>query len=137
MGPTWFESFANFPNTKYIMGLNFFWTGAAAEKSRLDTITAFCQKLNPNMIERWEMGKEPDLYSQNGATSYVVQDHAREYVNATNTARARMATACPGFPNTFMGTSIIGSAGSSFDPVKSFELGINDKNAIDLIGTHR
>ncbi|KAI9677881.1 MAG: hypothetical protein M1829_002378 [Trizodia sp. TS-e1964] len=137
IGPTYFDSASNFPNTKFMLGLNFMDLSDQAKQTMLGVVKAVCTHMKPSQIAMWEMGNEPDLYVAQGArpAGWTVDDYVREWRDHTGAVRAVIAQKYAPFPQNFVATSVIGKKSDTV-PAKAFKAGLNQDNSVSIVGVH-
>lgn len=97
LGPSFFESYGTWPNTKFSHGFNL---GQIINASRwqtlLDTVPLACAALKGKLIA-WEYGNEPDLYLNNSPRKPVWDNavYASQWQNGTAQIQQSLVQACP------------------------------------------
>ncbi|ROW07920.1 hypothetical protein VMCG_03621 [Cytospora schulzeri] len=146
IGPSYFESYNQWPNVKFSHGLNL---GLGANNSAgwqtlFDTVPLACKTLGPDKLYTWEYGNEPDLYasSAQGAvrpqpwndTTYVSQ-----WINGTHEILARLEEACPELTDPslygYMAPSFSG-ANRALHSVGTWAAGLDQDEDIKLYSKH-
>ncbi|TKA76148.1 hypothetical protein B0A49_03722 [Cryomyces minteri] len=124
VGPSYFESYTTWPNTKFIHGFNL-------GKNALES----------GRLLYWELGNEPDLFKTSAQgivrpASWNEQDYVSEWLNGTRSIKAVLARACPdlGAPKwiapSFAGTN------NSLQPIQTWQGGLDADKDIALISSH-
>lgn len=144
MGPSFFESYNTWPDTKFIHGFNL---GRANTpegwETLIETIPLACAALQNDNLLWWEYGNEPDVYAggqpvllRKGAWNYSL--FLDQWKNGTAAIKAGLATACPSLNNDadygYVGPSY---AYRSFNPPATFADGLNENGTIKLIAMHQ
>lgn len=62
IGPSFFESYATWPDTRYTHGFNLGRNSTTARQALLDSVPYACRALDDGRLLHWELGNEPDLY---------------------------------------------------------------------------
>ncbi|CAN8101169.1 unnamed protein product [Discula destructiva] len=149
IGPSYFESYAQWPETKFSHGFNL---GLGANSSAgwqtlLDTVPLACKALGPEKLLVWEYGNEPDLFStsSNGPvrppaplgwneTIYVSQ-----WLNGTRQIRASLQGACPELLANdsygYMAPSLAG-VGNTLKLHAAWAAGLDDDSDVKFVSTH-
>ncbi|RDW82571.1 hypothetical protein BP6252_03683 [Coleophoma cylindrospora] len=143
MGPSFFESYSTWPNTKFIHGFNMgLATTPAGWESLLQTIPLACSALESGNLLWWEYGNEPDLYPtsparvlRTGAWNYSI--YLDQWKNGTAAIEAGIKTSCPNLTSTeeygYVGPSY---AYRGLDPSATFASGLNENGTIKQITMH-
>ncbi|KAF3764636.1 family 79 glycoside hydrolase [Cryphonectria parasitica EP155] len=102
IGPSYFESYAQWPGVKFSHGFNLALGGnnSAGWQTLLDTVPLACQALSNGKLNMWEYGNEPDLYSTSsqGAVrpaGWNESWYVAEWLNGTLQIRASLEESCP------------------------------------------
>ncbi|KAF1984509.1 glycoside hydrolase family 79 protein [Aulographum hederae CBS 113979] len=142
IGPSYFDSFKTWPDTKFIYGFNLAKsTTNKAQKQLLASVPKACQALGQSKLLYWELGNEPDLYKTSGARSSTWNEakYAREWRTLASDIQNAMLEACPELARDrlyqFIAPSFAGTT-NSLDPVKVFQKGLNDDKDISEISMH-
>ncbi|KAJ9645317.1 hypothetical protein H2199_003323 [Coniosporium tulheliwenetii] len=144
IGPSYFDSYSIFSDTKYIYGFNLGKNGTIARQSLLATVPLACKVLGNDKLLYWEFGNEPDLFktSAQGAArpaDWNEQDYVNEWLAGTRAIRDVMRTACPGMATNaafkwiaplFAGTD------NDLDPVTAWNSGLNRDGIIGQVSMH-
>ncbi|QIX01376.1 hypothetical protein AMS68_006893 [Peltaster fructicola] len=63
-GPSYFESYQTWPNTRFIHGFNLLKSSDEARQALLESVPHACKALGNGKLLDWQLGNEPDLYSK-------------------------------------------------------------------------
>jgi hypothetical protein len=102
IGPSFFESYRTWPNTKFSHGFNL-GLGAnntAGWETLLETVPLACKALSGGKLLVWEYGNEPDLFSTSSQgpvrpPSWNEQTYVSQWLNGTRAIKSQLAKACP------------------------------------------
>jgi hypothetical protein len=147
-GPSFFESYTTFSNTKYIHGFNLALstTSTSSRRRLLAGASLACAALAAGKLLYWEMGNEPDLYTT--SAQGVVRPrgwnegaYVEEWLNATRAVRAQMDVSCPDMAaaaaeHRFVAPSFAG-VGNGLDLVKVWEAGLGRDGSVAEISGHK
>ncbi|KAI9762812.1 MAG: hypothetical protein M4579_000165 [Chaenotheca gracillima] len=143
IGPSFYESYSIFPDTKYIQGFNLGKNGSDARASLLTTVTKSCEALGKDKLLYWEYGNEPDLYNNNGKRGgYTEEQYVKEWLNGTAAIKEQLKKSCPDLLSDdyygYMAPSWSGAGeGSGSLSVKTaFTDGLNQDKDIRQISVH-
>lgn len=145
IGPSFFESYSTWPNTKFIHGFNLGKNGSAALTSLLDTVPLACHALRHGRLANWELGNEPDLYDDNGQFSFrpsnwSESEYVHEWLSKERAIKHKLANSCPEMATDAMYKYIAPSfAGihDSLNPVKTWQNGLDSDHNIALNSMHK
>ncbi|OCK80416.1 glycoside hydrolase family 79 protein [Lepidopterella palustris CBS 459.81] len=144
IGPSFFESYSTWPDTKFIHGFNLAKNTTAARESLLTTVPLACKALSDGKLLYWELGNEPDLYktSAQGHTrppSWDESDFVTEWKNGTAAIKDTMANACPDMVSASMfqwiAPSFAGTS-NSLNPITTWKDGLDTASDIVLFSSH-
>ncbi|KAK3112327.1 hypothetical protein LTR53_011508 [Teratosphaeriaceae sp. CCFEE 6253] len=62
IGPSYFESYSTWPDTKFIHGFNLGRNSTVARQGLIDSVPYACKALEGGKLLHWELGNEPDLF---------------------------------------------------------------------------
>ena len=140
IGPSFFDGYSSWPDTKFIHGLNLknATISAIGWQSLLDVVSVACKALGDGKLLLWEYGNEPDLYprlpSQWNDTTYV-----RDWQNGTAAIQDTLGNICPemasGNAYGYVGPSLFET--STLPPVGLFQDGLNDNGLIKQYTMHQ
>lgn len=147
IGPSFFESYAQWPNVKFSHGFNLGLGGNNSEgwQTLLDTVPLACKALGKDKLYLWEYGNEPDLYSTSsqGAVrppSWNETIYAWQWLNGTRQIRASLEESCPDLLSNssygYLAPSYAG-VGNKLKAPKAWEAGLDDDGDIKLYSTHK
>lgn len=146
IGPTFFESYSTWPDTKYSHGFNLA-LGAnesAGWETLLATVPLACKALGGGKLLMWEYGNEPDLYSTSaqGATrpaDWNADAYVAQWLNGTRSIKAALAKACPdllGDEYGYMAPSFAG-VNNHLLPIPTWNSGLDADKDIKLFSSHK
>lgn len=147
IGPSYFESYSQWPNVKFSHGFNL---GLGANNSEgwqtlLDTVPLACEALSGGKLYMWEYGNEPDLFSTSAQSpvrpaSWNESAYVWQWLNGTRQIRASLAESCPDILGStsgdFMAPSFAG-VGNHLKAAAAWEEGLNANGDIKLFSTHK
>ena len=140
IGPSFFESYGTWPNTKFSHGFGLGQVvNASGWQTLLDTVPLACEALKGKLVA-WEYGNEPDLYLGNSLRS--VWDNAiyvSQWQNGTAQIQRSLAQACPamatGGAYGYIGLSFWGDH-NDLDPTTVWN-GLKSNGDIKLVSFHK
>ncbi|KAH8691375.1 hypothetical protein BGW36DRAFT_400670 [Talaromyces proteolyticus] len=144
IGPSFFESYSTWPDTKFIHGYNLGKNGSDSLKSLLDTVPLVCKALQGGKLAYWELGNEPDLYKTSSQgivrpANWTEQGYVDEWLSKSRKIRAALAKSCPEMAADenykYIAPSFAGLR-NSLDPVKTWEDGLDSDKNIALNSEH-
>lgn len=129
IGPSFFESYHTFPNTKYSHGFNLAANGTLGEKTTNETVPFACKALANGRLAYWEIGNEPDHFpTVNKTTNYPLRpeswkekDYVSDWLARSRLIRERMRMDCPDIQEDeirFLAPSFAEKEKLVLDPVK-------------------
>ncbi|KAH0602496.1 uncharacterized protein H6S33_008577 [Morchella sextelata] len=124
IGPSFFESFQIFPNTRYIQGFNQGKNGTATITSLLHQADLACYAIGSN-LHLWEPGNENDLAPGSyWPANWTLADYMAEWREKTASVVKQLQESCPGVETRFLGPSFawVHYAVSGLEPVEAFEM---------------
>jgi len=62
IGPSYFESYLTWPDTKFVHGFNLGRNSTVARQGLIDSVPYVCKALEGGKLLHWELGNEPDLF---------------------------------------------------------------------------
>jgi hypothetical protein len=83
LGPTYFQSFENFPGTNYTWMVPMAMSGDSASINAIDMTEAAVDAIGLSHLDSLEIGNEPDLYPNQGVpgkANYNVQEYVKQWV---------------------------------------------------------
>ncbi|OTA64165.1 glycoside hydrolase family 79 protein [Hypoxylon sp. EC38] len=140
IGPTYFESYETWPNTKFSHGFNL---GGNHDDRQWDTLlqtaALACKALGKDKLYFWEYGNEPDLYS--GAvrpSDWNESDYIAEWQNGTRHVFAVFKDNCPELGNETFGWLAPSFAGTNnhLKAPLTWTSGLNRDNDIRIFSSH-
>ncbi|KAF8858173.1 hypothetical protein BDZ45DRAFT_591590 [Acephala macrosclerotiorum] len=148
IGPSYFDSYNTWPNTKYTHGFNLGLGGNSSNpegwETLLDTVPLACKALGKDKLLWWEYGNEPDLFSTSsqGAVrppGWHESDYVAQWLNGTRAIKSQLAKACP----ELLGNDTYGYLAPSFAGTNNhlkywttWQDGLNADHDIKLISSH-
>ncbi|KAJ9626592.1 hypothetical protein H2203_004225 [Taxawa tesnikishii (nom. ined.)] len=145
IGPSYFDSYSTWPDTKFIHGFNLGKNGTAARQSLLATVPLVCRALENGKLAYWELGNEPDLYKTSAQgpvrpATWNEQTYVAQWLNGTRAIRAAMQEPCPDLTTNalykYIAPSFAGTGGNNLDPIVTWEDGLDVDKDIALISSH-
>jgi len=147
IGPSYFESYNTWPNTKFIHGFNMGLGGknSAGWATLINTVPLACKALGGGKLLWWEYGNEPDLFSTSAQGAVRPSDwneatYVSQWLNGTRAIKAALQSACPDLTSNstygYLAPSFAGT-GNHLKPVKTFQSGITADQDIKLISSHK
>ena len=147
IGPSFFDSYSTWPNTKFIHGFNMGLGGnnAAGWETLLETVPLACKALQGGKLLWWEYGNEPDLYSTSaqGAvrpSNWNESTYVAQWLNGTRAIKSQLDTYCPDMTsNTTYGYYAPSFAGTNnhLKPILAWADGLDVDQNIKLISSHK
>ncbi|KAL1961879.1 hypothetical protein VTN77DRAFT_959 [Rasamsonia byssochlamydoides] len=144
IGPSFFESYSTWPDTKFIHGYNLAKNGSEALESLLATVPLACKALQGGKLAYWELGNEPDLYKTSAQgivrpANWTEQDYVNEWLNKSRAIREVMAEACPEMATDaeykYIAPSFAG-INNSLKPITTWQDGLDTDHDIALNSEH-
>ncbi|KUI70104.1 Beta-glucuronidase [Cytospora mali] len=146
IGPSYFESYNQWPNVKFSHGLNL---GLGANNSAgwqtlYDSVPLACKALGPDKLYVWEYGNEPDLFAVSSQgpvrpSPWNESTYVSQWINGTHEILARIEEACPDL----LDQDLYGYMAPSFSrangplrPSVTWADGIDQDDDIKLFSTH-
>lgn len=145
IGPSFFESYSTWPNTRFIHGFNLAKNNSESLQSLLDTVPLACRALQDGKLAYWELGNEPDLYktSSQGVVrpaNWTEQDYVDEWLTKSRDIRHVLAEACPELATEsnykYIAPSFAGLS-NSLKPIATWKDGLNTGRNIALNSEHK
>lgn len=150
IGPSYFESYAQWPNTKFSHGFNL---GLGANDSAgwqtlLDTVPLACKALGGGKLLMWEYGNEPDLYSTSSQgpvrppapLGWNESIYVSQWLNGTRQIKASLQEACPELLTDgsygYMAPSL-GGVGNTLKLPAIWAAGLDQDSDVKLVSTHK
>ncbi|KAF9869619.1 glycoside hydrolase family 79 protein [Colletotrichum karsti] len=143
IGPSFFESYSTFPDTKFTHGFNLGLGGNRSEgwETLVATVPLACKAIGVDNLDVWEYGNEPDLFSTSAQgpvrpPSWNESIYVDQWLNGTREIASILAEACPEFPPpVFMAPSNAGTANRLRAPAQ-WAAGLNADDNIVLFSSH-
>ncbi|WYZ44369.1 hypothetical protein EsH8_VII_000805 [Colletotrichum jinshuiense] len=143
IGPSFFESYSTFADTKFTHGFNL---GLGANRSEgwetlLATVPLACKAIGKENLDVWEYGNEPDLFSTSAQgpvrpPSWSESIYVEQWLNGTRKIASILADACPDFPPpVFAAPSNAGTANRLRAPAQ-WAAGLNTDGNVAIFSTH-
>jgi hypothetical protein len=147
IGPSFFESYSTWNNTKFCHGFNM---GLGANRSEgwqtlLDTVPLACKALGKEKLYWWEYGNEPDLFSTSAQgpvrpPSWNESIFVQQWLNGTRTIRKLLDQHCPELLSSdtfgFLAPSFAG-VNNHLKAAKSFQEGLDTDRVTRLFSSHK
>ncbi|KAJ5917815.1 hypothetical protein N7454_010190 [Penicillium verhagenii] len=144
IGPSFFESYATWPDTKFSFGFDLAKNGTEGMDTLLATAPLACKALKGGKLAYWEMGNEPDLYKSSATdtkrpANWSESDYVTEWLSKTRLVKRQIAKACPEMAThaeyRYLAPSFAGLT-NSLDPVTTWEDGLDADGDIMLNSMH-
>ncbi|KAJ5538578.1 hypothetical protein N7494_008057 [Penicillium frequentans] len=144
IGPSYFESYATWPDTKFSFGFDMGKNGTEGMDTLLATAPLACKALKDGKLAYWEMGNEPDLFKTSAPdtkrpANWTESDYVTEWLSKTRLVKRQIAKACPEMAKDteyqYIAPSFAG-IGNSLDPVKTWQEGLDTYHDIKLNSMH-
>ncbi|KAF5518708.1 Beta-glucuronidase [Colletotrichum aenigma] len=143
IGPSFFESYSTFPDTKFTHGFNL---GLGANRSEgwetlIATVPLACKAIGVDNLDVWEYGNEPDLFSTSAQgpvrpPSWNESIYVEQWLNGTREIASVLAEACPEFPAPVFMAPSNGGTGNRLRAPAQWAAGLNTDNNIALFSSH-
>jgi hypothetical protein len=102
IGPSYFESYSTWPDTKFSHGFNLALGGnnSTGWETLPDTVPLACKALSNGKLLWWEYGNEPDLYSTSGqepvrGPTWNEVEYVAQWLNGTRHIKSQLVKYCP------------------------------------------
>ncbi|TVY82848.1 Beta-glucuronidase [Lachnellula suecica] len=146
IGPSFFESYNTWPDTKFSHGFNMGLGGNSSVgwETLLETVPLACKALGGGNLLMWEYGNEPDLFSTSAQgpvrpANWNESTYVSQWLNGTRAIKAELEKACPELATNdsygYLAPSFAGVS-NHLDPVKTWADGLDDDEDIKLISSH-
>lgn len=147
IGPSYFESYSTWPDTKFIHGFNMGLGGnnSAGWETLLETVPLACKALGGGKLLWWEYGNEPDLFSTSAQgpvrpPSWDEATYVAQWLNGTHAIKAQLEKACPELTSNatygYLAPSFAGT-NNHLKPVKTWQSGLDVDQDIKIISSHK
>lgn len=145
IGPSFFESYSTWPDTKFSHGFNMGKNGTAAMDTLLATASLACNALKSGKLMNWELGNEPDLFKTTSPhpvrpLDWSESDYVDEWLAKTRTMKRKLAKSCPDMATEatykYLAPSFAGLT-NSLDAVKTWQDGLDADHDIALNSMHK
>lgn len=146
IGPTFFDSYHTWPNTRYVHGFDLARNSSVARRGLIDSAPYACKALEDGRLLYWELGNEPDLYKTSGQRdvrppTWDEQDYVDEWLKYSRALREAMRPACPQLATDaaykYYAPSFAGTGGNSLNPIVAWEKGLDTDKDIAIITSHK
>ncbi|KAJ9315701.1 CAZyme family GH79 [Paecilomyces variotii] len=144
IGPSYFESYATWPGTKFSHGFNLGKNGSEGTDTLLATVPLACKALQGGKLAYWELGNEPDLYKTSAQgpvrpSNWTEKDYVDEWLTKTRLIKSALEKSCPDMVNDskyqYIAPSFAGVS-NSLNPVTTWREGLNTDHDIALNSEH-
>lgn len=146
IGPSYFESYHTWDNTKFIHGFNLGLGGnnSVGWQTLLDTVPLACKNLHGKLLW-WEYGNEPDLFSTSSQgpvrpNPWTEEMYVAQWLNGTRAIKKQLLANCPDMVSNntygYLAPSFAGT-NNHLKPVKAWEAGLDADEDIKLISSHK
>ncbi|KAF2499314.1 hypothetical protein BU16DRAFT_570435 [Lophium mytilinum] len=144
IGPSFFESYSTWPDTKFIHGFNLGRNSTAARESLIASVPLACKALSGGKLLYWELGNEPDLFKTSSQgpvrpSNWTEADYVAEWNSVTADIRAAMQKSNPDFASSSNFKWIapsFGGVGNSLKAVPTWQDGLDTSGSIALFSSH-
>jgi hypothetical protein len=147
IGPSYFESYHTWPNTKFSHGFNLGLGGnnTAGWETLLETVPLACKALGGGKLLWWEYGNEPDLYSTSSQgpvrpPTWDEPTYVEQWLNGSRAIKSQLEKYCPDLASKnnygYLSPSFAGVS-NHLKPVKTFADGLDADKDIKLISIHK
>jgi hypothetical protein len=147
IGPSYFESYSTWPDTKFSHGFNLGLGGnnSAGWETLLETVPLACKALSNGKLLWWEYGNEPDLYSTSSQgpvrpPSWNEAEYVAQWLNGTRAIKSQLMKYCPDVvSNDAYGYTAPSFAGTNnhLKPLLTWQDGLDVDQDIKLISSHK
>ncbi|KAN0092480.1 glycoside hydrolase family 79 protein [Hyaloscypha variabilis] len=146
IGPSYFESYSTWPNTRFSHGFNLGLGGnnSVGWETLLDTVPLACKALSNGKLLMWEYGNEPDLYSTSSQgpvrpPSWNESQYVSQWLNGTRAIKAQLTKYCPDMVSNesygYLAPSFAGT-NNHLKPLLTWQDGLDQDQDIKLISSH-
>ncbi|KAH7326988.1 glycoside hydrolase family 79 protein [Rhexocercosporidium sp. MPI-PUGE-AT-0058] len=146
IGPSFFDSYNTFPDTKYVHGFNLGLGGknSAGWQTLLDTVPLACKSLGGDKLLWWEYGNEPDLFSTSAQgpvrpTTWHESEYVAQWLNGTRAIKDQLEKYCPellgGGKYGYLAPSFAGT-NNRLKPVLTWQDGLNKDGDVKIFSSH-
>lgn len=144
IGPSFFESYATWPDVKFSHGFNLGLGGnnSVGWETLLETVPLACAALGGGKLFAWEYGNEPDLFSTSAQgpvrpANWNESTYVSQWLNGTRAIKAAVAESCPDLVSVeFMAPSFAGT-GNHLLPIPTWADGLDADGDIVLDSSHK
>ncbi|KAJ5108405.1 beta-glucuronidase [Penicillium angulare] len=141
IGPSYFESYLMWPNTKFSHGFNLAKNSSHNTQLLLDSVPFACQALSHDNLLVWELGNEPDDYKNaiQGALrpfNWTEKDYVHEWFNRTAALKKQMNIHCPHLADAKYMAPSFGGIDGSLKALTTWQDGLNDAGNIAFDAEH-
>lgn len=147
IGPSYFDSYSTWPDTKFIHGFNLGLGGnnSAGWETLLETVPLACKALQGGKLLWWEYGNEPDLYSTSSQgpvrpPTWNESTYVKQWLNGTQAIKSQLEKYCPDMTsNATYGYYAPSFAGTNnhLKPITTWADGLDVYEDIKLISSHK
>lgn len=140
IGPSFFEAYGNFPDTKFVHGFNFGQAGnnSFGWENLLEVAPVACKALGNKMLS-WEYGNEPDMFAKymtyRDPDTWNEQVLATQWLNGTKALSAALKAACPDLKHNYWAPSFA-SIDRLLSPLKAWTSGENTSTEVSHFSQH-
>ncbi len=147
IGPSYFDSYSTWPDTKFIHGFNLGLGGknSVGFETLLETVPLACKALSNGRLLWWEYGNEPDLYSTSAQgpvrpLSWNESEYVSQWLNGTNAVKSQLTKYCPDMVTNdtygYLAPSFAGTK-NHLNPLVTWRVGLDTDQDIKLISSHK
>jgi hypothetical protein len=149
IGPSFFDSYSTWPNTKFTHGFNLGLGGNVSHpdgwETLLETVPLACKALQGGKLLWWEYGNEPDLYSTSSQgpvrpPNWNESTYVEQWLNGTRAIKSQLEKYCPDMTsNATYGyyAPSFGGTNNHLKPVLTWQDGLDADQDIKLISSHK
>ncbi|ROT39527.1 beta-glucuronidase [Sodiomyces alkalinus F11] len=146
IGPSFFESYSTFNDTKFTHGFNLALGAIRPEgwQTLIDTVPLACRAIGQDNLDRWEYGNEPDLYSVSAQgpvrpLTWNAETYVAQWLNGTRRIREALEAACPAMLDDNLYSYAAPSNGGVYNPLQAedqWAAGLNSDGNVGTFSTH-
>ena len=144
-GPSFFEGYQTWPDTKFLHGYNLAKNSTHARKALIESVPYACKALEDGKLLHWELGNEPDLYSISSQgpvrpPNWNEKDYVHEWLHWSRAIRAAMEEPCPDLAAkaeyTYYAPSFAGTD-NALNPIVTWKDDLDKDKDIAVISSHK
>ncbi|KAJ5619321.1 hypothetical protein N7510_003305 [Penicillium lagena] len=141
IGPSYFESYTTWPNTKFSHGFNLGKNSSHDIQLEMDSVPLACEALSHGNLLVWELGNEPDDF-KNAIQGPVrppwwdEKDYVNQWLNRTAALKKQMEIHCPKLAQTKYMAPSFGGIDGALKALTTWQDGLNDAKNIAFNSEH-